>query len=139
MKTIYIKRNDLFKPLQMLMLNNIVQIDENFIDDNYELFCSECDECNGTGIKDNEPCDECGGEGQYDLEPYQYFLTDLDEWEQERLTSYGVAFGYSDLLEKHIIPIYDFGTSWNAFSYSKEVDDDYALCYDETSERKTVY
>lgn len=123
----------------MLLCNNITEADESFIEDNMELFYYDCEECNGEGTKDGKDCEDCGGEGQLTSEPYQYFLTSLDEYEIERLKSFGVAVGVSEKLGLEVIPIYDFGTSWSAFSYSKEVDDDYELGFDETLERSTVY
>jgi hypothetical protein len=63
----------------------------------------------------------------------------VNEWEIERLKSYGVEVGYSEALNVYVIPIYDYGTSWSAFSYSKEVEDDYELFFDETLTRSTVY
>lgn len=139
MKKVYIERNKLFKSFPMILLNNINEIDENFIEDNMEVFYGKCENCEGTGQKDGKDCTECDSDGQYQLEPYQTFLVDVDKWEIERLKSYGVELGYSNKLEKYILPIYDFGTSWSAFSYSKEVPDDYEPSFDETLERKTVY
>lgn len=139
MKTVYIERNKLFKNITMLLCNNITEADENFIEDNMELFYTDCEECSGEGTKDGKTCEECGGEGQYDHEPYQYFLTSLDEYDIERLKSFGVDVGTSEKLGLEVIPIYDFGTSWSAFSYSKQVEDDYTLYFDETLERSTVY
>jgi len=49
MKKVYIRRNDLFKNLQMVLCNNITKVDEGFFEDNMELFQSECEECNGNG------------------------------------------------------------------------------------------
>jgi len=148
MKTVYIKRNDLFRNITMMRMNNINDIDEEFIDDNFELFYSECDNCEGSGEKnvplegdtDNtESCEECYGEGRHDCEPYQYFIADMSYGDKEYLESYGVDVGYSNVLDKHVIPIYDFGTSWTMFSYSKEVEDDYTLGQLETLERTTPY
>ena len=138
-KTVYITRNALFKDLSMIMCNNIEDIDKSFIEDNMDLFYVECEECGGSGEKGGKQCEECWGEGRHALEAYQYFIIDANEYELSRLKEYGVRVGYSELLNMHILPIYDFGTSWSAFSYSKEVDDDYELSYDETLERKTVY
>lgn len=139
MKTVYIKRNDLFKNIALLLCNNITTIDENFIENNYDLFSYPCETCNGNGEKDGEKCPDCYGDGQHESEPYQYFLTSLSEWDQERLKAYNVPFGYSELLDLHVLPIYDYGTSWDAFSYSKEVEDDYTLSYNETLTRNTCY
>jgi hypothetical protein len=143
MKTVHITRNALFKPLSMILCNNITTVDESFIEDNMELFYSECETCEGNGEieKDGETvtCDECNGDGQHATEPYQYFLIDGHQFDLERLKEYGVEYGYSESLDLHVLPIYDFGTGWSAFSYSKEVDDDYELSHDETAERTTVY
>lgn len=141
MKTVYIERNKLLKNIKMIMLNNINEIDESFIENNTEIFFHDCDECKGSGIKNaiGEECDECGGEGQFSSEPYQFFLVDVNELYIDRLKSYGVKLGYSEKLEKYILPIYDFGTSWSCFSYSKEVNDNYKLRFDETLTRSTVY
>ena len=139
MKTVYIERNKLFKSLQMLLCNEITNADESFIEDNMDLFYQECEECKGSGEKDGVKCEECYGEGRFDSEVYQYFLTRLDDWEKKRLTSYGVLFGYSEKLQLSVIPVYDYGTSWSCFSYSKEVADDYELRFDETLIRSTVY
>jgi hypothetical protein len=139
MKTVYIERNKLFKKISMILLNNITEIDENFVEDNWDLFFTDCGECNGTGEIDDKKCDECYGEGRFDNEYYQYYITDLSELEVECLKSYGVAVGYSEKLEHYIICIGDWGTSWSAFSYSKDVPDDYELESDETLTRTTVY
>lgn len=142
MKKIYIKRNDLFKDLNLLLCNNIVQADPEFIENNFEIFYSDCEECHGSGYKDEkeeEQCDECCGEGRHDLEPYQYYLCHANDLDREYLASFGVELGYSELLDIYVLPIYDFGTSWSMFSYSKEVEDDYTLGYNETEERTTVY
>lgn len=138
-KTVYITRNNLFKNIPMILMNNIINIDENFFEDNTELFFSDCDVCEGSGEKDGKKCEECYGEGSFDLEPYQFFHVDVDEWDIERLKSYGVNVGYSEKLDAHILPIYDFGTGWSAFSYSKEVPLDYELSFNETLKRETVY
>jgi hypothetical protein len=139
MKTIYITRNDLFKNISMLLCNKITEVDPNFIEDNYEIFYDNCDGCDGTGEKDGEKCEECYGEGRHDSEPYQYFLTSISEYTKEYLESFGVVVGYSNSLDLEVIPIFDYGTSWSCFSYSKEVEDDYTLGYNETLTRSTVY
>ena len=151
-KTVYIKRNSLFRDFSMIMCNNITEIDESFIDDNMEIFYTECEECGGTGEVPTEAsgnpntdtmeykqCDECSGEGQHTLEAYQYFIINASEYELSRLKEYGVRVGHSKLLDLDIMPIYDWGTGWSAFSYSKEVDADYQLSHDETFKRETVY
>lgn len=138
-KIVYIKRLDLLKNIDLLLCNNITNVDTSFVDDNLELFKYYCSECNGTGVKESDDCDECQGDGECDREVYQYFLCDLPEWQKERLLSYGVKTGYSNLLDLNVLPIYDYGTSWSAFSYSKEVDQDYQLSFDETENRQTVY
>lgn len=138
-KTVYITRNALFRDFSMIMCNNITEADESFIDDNMELFYDDCEKCNGTGEKDDKLCDECFGEGRHTLEAYQYFIINANEYELSRLKEYGVRVGHSKLLGLDIMPIYDFGTCWSAFSYSKEVDADYKLSHDETLKRETVY
>jgi hypothetical protein len=139
MKTVYIKRLDLFKNITLLLCNNITQADESFIENNYELFETLCDDCNGTGEKDGVECAECSGEGRFDCEIYQYYLTNVDDYQKEKLAEYGITLGYSNLLDLYVLPIYDFGTSWDAFSYSKQVADDYTLAYYETLTRSTCY
>lgn len=139
MKTVYITRNELFKDLNLLMCNNIEKADESFIDDNMEIYQKECEECNATGEVNNETCEECNGNCYHDLEVYQSFLCDPNDWKIEQLKEYGVILGYSELLDLHVLPIYDFGTGWSAFSYSKEVPDDYELDHNETLTRTTPY
>lgn len=139
MKKVYIKRNSLFKGMDMILCNNIIQADENFIEDNYSLFFVDCEECKGKGEVKEKTCEECGGEGQNETNPYQYFIINPDSYQLERLKEYGVEVGYSNLLDVHVLPIYDFGTSWSLFSYSKEVDNDYQLANDETLKRETCY
>lgn len=138
-KTVYITRNALFRDFSMIMCNNITDIDESFIEDNMELFYIDCEECKGTGEKDDKRCEECYGESQHTLEAYQYFIINAGEYKLSRLREYGVRVGHSKLLDLDIMPIYDWGTGWNAFSYSKEVDADYQLSHDETLKRETVY
>lgn len=151
-KTVYITRNALFRDFSMIMCNNITEADESFIEDNIELFYDDCEKCNGTGevateetrsldteTMEWESCDECFGEGRHTLEAYQYFIINANEYELSRLREYGVRVGHSKLLGLDIMPIYDWGTGWSAFSYSKEVDADYQLSHDETLKRETVY
>ena len=140
MKTIYIKRTELFRPVQMILCNSILNVDEAFFEDNLELFQTECEECKGQALQENgEPCEECYGNGSHDNEYYQYFITDLDEYDAKKLKEWGVDIGYSEKLELNVICIGDFGTGWSAFSYSKEVADDYELESNETLERTTPY
>lgn len=170
MKKVYIKRNDLFKNIDMVLFNNITEVDEEFIENNMNLFftptndedineeierLSQIDwkneEYKPYDIEETMTSEEIRAHLQnhrdyietdlddHECQPYQYFACHLDDWQKERLTSYGVDFGYSEACGLDIIPIYDFGTSWSAFSYSKEVDDDYQLEHDETLERNTVY
>lgn len=153
-KKVYITRNALFKNIPMILCNNILQIDESFYEDNTELFQTECEECGGSGeVKkedetkeetensdfEYETCDECCGQGSHDNEFYQYFIASCDKYDSERLKEYGVHIGYSEKLDNYIICIGDFGTGWSAFSYSKEVPEDYTLAHDETETRTTVY
>lgn len=170
MKKIYIKRNDLFKNIEMVLFNNINQVDESFVEDNMHLFYTPADEDDvDEKIEDLMSIDWKNEEYKpYDIEdtmspeeikvhleskredilndledhgiePYQYFACNIDDYTKEDLESWGVNIGYSEKCDLSIIPIYDFGTSWSCFSYSKEVDDDYQLGYNETEERKTVY
>lgn len=139
MKTVYITRNNLFKGIDIVLCNNITNVDESFIEDNMDIFQYPCEECKDKNEEEKEKCEECMGNGYHDSEPYQYFLLSLNDWQKERFVSYGVQIGYSEALELHVLPIYDFGTSWSAFSYSKEVPDDYELAHNETEKRETVY
>lgn len=139
MKKVYIERNKLFKNIPMILFNNINSVDESFVEDNMNLYYSECEACKGYGTKDGKTCDECMGDGQHECEAYQTFIVSVDDYDIKRLKSYGVELGYSNKLELYILPIYDYGTSWSAFSYSKEVADDYQLSHDETLTRSTVY
>lgn len=138
-KTVYITRNELFKDLPLLMCNNIKKADESFIDDNMEIYQKECELCATTGTKDGSRCEECYGEGYHNLEVYQSFLCDPNDWQIEQLKEYGIILGYSELLDLYVLPIYDFGTVWSAFSYSKQVPEDYQLGYNETLTRSTPY
>lgn len=139
MKKVYIKRNDLFRDLNLVMCNNVTEVDESFIDNNLELFYYDCEDCGGVGEIEGKACSGCSGEGRHDSEVYQYFLCRPGEYEIERLKEYGVNLGYSEKLDLHVLPIYDFGTSWSMFSYSKEVEDDYTLSHNETLTRTTHY
>ena len=135
MKTIYIKRTDLFRDINMILCNNITEADEHFTEKNPDLYKKPCDECGG-GTKEN--CRECD-DGIIFLEPYQYYITGISKDKAEWLKEWGVKVGYSELLDLYVIPIYDFGTSWEAFSYSKTVDDDYTLDFYEKEKCETPY
>lgn len=170
MKTIYIKRNSLFKDIEMLLCNNITEVDENFLENNYDMFYADTDEddvneeidrlCSvDWSHEEYKPYDITDKMNEKELrkhledfkddimidlepsplEPYQYFLTSLDDWTKKRLESFGVNVGYSEKLDLHVIAIYDYGTSWSMFSYSKEVDDDYKIALEETEALQTVY
>jgi len=136
MKTVYIKRLDLFKDLDMVLCNNISQADPAFMEDNMHIYYGECESCEG---EDCEGCEDCGEDGRYEMEPYQMFLIDGSEYNLERLKDFGITIGYSELLGVHVLPIYDYGTGWSHFSYRKEVEDGYELCRNETFESQTVY
>lgn len=138
-KTVYITRNALFKNITMMLCNNIIKADESFFEDNMDLFFYPCETCKDKNETDQRQCEDCAGEGQHESEAYQYFLVSANEWEIERLKEYGVDLGYSELLDLHVLPIFDYGTSWSAFSYSKEVPNDYQLAHDETDTHTTVY
>ena len=173
MKTVYIKRNDLFKPLDMVLCNEITKVDDSFIEDNYEMFTYEVDDSEvDEKISDLSQIDWTREEykpfditdkmtpkeieehlkddffesvrddieGETDLiEPYQYFIVDGQDYDIERLKEFNITLGYSNALEVHVLPIYDFGTSWSAFSHSKEVSDDYVLGNDESFTNLTNY
>jgi hypothetical protein len=139
MKTVYIKRNDLLKNISLVLCNNVEKVDESFVEDNMHLYWHDCDTCKDMTEEEREKCEDCAGSGQHESEMYQTFLCHLDDYQQERFKEYDVPFGYSEALETHVLPIYDYGTSWSAFSYSKEVEDDYQLAFDETLARSTVY
>jgi len=139
MKTVYIERNNLFKNIPMVLCNNIATVDESFVEDNFDLYYYDCEDCEGTGEKDGKTCEDCHGDGRFDSDPYQMFIVGINDWDIERLKEYGVEVGYSNALDVHVLPIYDYGTSWSMFSYSKEVADDYELASDETLERSTHY
>lgn len=127
--------------MTMIMCNELQKADESFVDENLELFYYPCEACKDKDDDTQRDCEECGGEGQHESEVYQYYLVSFPfpQFEIPRLKEYGVNLGYSKLLDLHVLPIYDFGTSWSAFSYSKEVDSDYQLENDETETRQTVY
>lgn len=125
MKTVYIKRLSLFDRFSLILCNNITEVDESFFEDNPEVFYSM-----DTEEDDDEP---------EMLEPYQFYLTNCDKRDVDYLNSWGVRLGYSEALDLYVLPIYDFGTGWGAFSYSKEVDDHYHLGKGESWERSTVY
>lgn len=171
MKKVYIKRNDLFKPLDMVLCNNIIDVDGSFIDDNLDVFYEIAsdddvdDEINRlvnidwskeeykpydiTDKMNPEELHKHLVENHYEdirsdiepemIEPYQYYIIDGYEWDIERLKEYNVTLGYSEALNVHVLPIYDFGTPWSHFSYSKEVDDDYELLKDESFKKVTTY
>lgn len=140
MKTIYIKRNDLFENLSMLLCNNITTVDPNFIESNMDIFYPPCEACEGTGsLEVDKQCDNCDGNGNINTEPYQFFLTSVSDNTKEYLKSFGVEVAYSEALGLEVIPIFEYGTSWDCFSYSKEVDDNYTLGYNETLTRSTIY
>lgn len=123
----------------MVLCNNITDVDNYLYQDNIHLIEDECELCEGSGEVSDEECEHCSGEGSHSLEPYQYFICNLRPWEKENLESWGVRVGYSEELDVDVIAIYDFGTGWSHFSYSKEVEDDYLLAYNETEKRTTVY
>lgn len=126
----------------MILFNRIINhdVDPYFIEDNIDLFEKECKACAlEPDLEKAENCDECGGNGTIPLEPYQFFVVDVSEFDIAYLKEYGVNVGYSEKLDLHILPIYDYGTSWSEFSYSKEVEDNYTLKPFETLERTTIY
>lgn len=48
-----------------------------------------------------------------DLEIYQYYLCNLNEFEEEILREYGILLAYSNKLNVDILCVDHFGTSWD--------------------------
>lgn len=78
----------------LILCNNITEIDPSIYDNmRFELF----DEEDGT---------------QRDI--YQWFITDCTDDDVEYLeNTFGLLFTYSDLLDKYILCVDHFGTSWD--------------------------
>lgn len=73
----------------LILLNNIVKIDDTL----FENLCSELDD---------------------EQEIFQYFVTDFSEDDVEFAEEhFGLKFAYSELLDKYILLVTHFGTSWD--------------------------
>lgn len=75
--------------------------------------------CNNIGDIDNTIFDNCRFEA-YDedtdsyMEIYQYFITDCSQSDVEYLEKhFGLLFSYSELLDKYILCVDHWGTSWD--------------------------
>lgn len=78
----------------LIICNNIAEIDPSVFDNmRFELFNEE----DGT-----------------EKEIYQWFITDCSDEDVEYLEkTFGLLFTYSDLLDKYILCVDHFGTSWD--------------------------
>ena len=72
----------------LILCNNITKIDES-IWDNFNFF------------------DE-------NLEIFQYYLCNLNEYEKERLTEFGIILSYSNKLDLDVLCVEHYGTPWDS-------------------------
>lgn len=78
----------------LVLFNEINEIDENFFEDNPEVFKE--------------------GEGGEYPEYYQYFITDMGEFDAKWLSRvFDLNIGYSEKLNKYILCVPHYGTSWD--------------------------
>lgn len=88
----------------IILMNNITEIDPDFIDYNVDLFAED-------------------EEGNF-REFYQFFLTDMSEFDAEWLQkTFNLTIGYSPKLEKYVLCVDHYGTAWDGVPcevYSKE-------------------
>lgn len=93
----------------LVLCNDIVDI-EDYIDaqlyDNYDL-----------GLE----------EGEY-LEIYQYYLCNLNEFEEETLREWGILLAYSNKLNVDILCVDHFGTSWDYVMTDVEWSENFDEC-----------
>ena len=71
-----------------------------------------------------------------ETEIYQYFLCNLSEYEQEKLTNCGIILSYSDMLDCDVLMVDHFGTSWDYVLTDVKLFDNYEdlIKYEEESE-----
>ena len=71
-----------------------------------------------------------------ETEIYQYFLCNLSEYEQEKLTNCGIILSYSDMLDCDVLMVDHFGTSWDYVLTDVKLFDnyEYLIKYEEESE-----
>lgn len=94
-----------------IMFNNINEIDENFFEDNYDIFTKGCTE-------------EQIENGEYN-EFYQYYLTDMSEGDKEWLEkTFDLHIGYSKKLDLYVLCVPHLGTSWD-YVPCEVLDDDF--------------
>lgn len=78
----------------LIMQNDICQLDENFINENIELFAGD-------------------GEGNYP-EFFQFFLTDMSEGDKEYLEkTFDLIIGYSSKFGHYVLCVPHWGTAWD--------------------------
>ena len=63
-----------------------------------------------------------------DLEIYQYYLCNLNEYEEETLKEWGILLAYSNKLELDVLCVDHFGTSWDYVLTDVEWTTNYDEC-----------
>lgn len=63
-----------------------------------------------------------------DLYIYQYFLCNLNEFEEETLREYGILLAYSNKLNVDILCVEHYGTSWDYVMTDVEWTEDWNEC-----------
>ena len=77
----------------LVLMNNIHELDPQFMEDNYELFKEDKD----------------GNHTEF----YQYFVTDLSDGDAEyKKRTFGLELGYSNRLNCWVLCVPHFGTMW---------------------------
>ena len=89
----------------LVLCNDIVDIEENIYEQLYDNY-----------------------EEIEDLEIYQYYLCNLNEFEEETLKEYGILLAYSNILNVDILCVDHFGTSWDYVMTDVEWSEDYKEC-----------
>lgn len=132
-KASYKRVVDKFIGERLVLCNNIVEIDENFLfnrecgfedfDEVYETKLEELKEENKEELENEditleeleEQASDYANEEEYNYEFYQYFIIDISNWDLEYLKECKqrtLQICYSELLDCYVLCVGHCGTSW---------------------------
>lgn len=90
---------------------------------NSYVLCNEIVNIDSESIWDNAEFEVYDEESESYREIFQFFITDCTEWDKTFLQEhFGLLFSYSTLLDKYILCVDHYGTSWDYVSCSTDLE-----------------